>query len=131
MPGSARRRGVFTNAQLANLDRLIEVKRLGIEEDWADDVAEVSAEVAAVTVDVMQANAEVGNIEGAAASAVAAGVAAGVAFVAAAWGDTPESQLFRNEAARRAMVRAVDAIPLETLIDVRRMAIERRDATEA
>ena len=123
MPGKARRRGHFTEAQLVHLDRLIEVKRVGVEEDWADDVAEVSAEVAAVTVDVMAANAEVGNIEGAAACAVAAGVAAGVAFVAATIGDT-EIRLLENDAARRAVVRAVDAIPLETLLDVRRLAIE-------
>jgi hypothetical protein len=122
--------GHFTAEQLANLDRLIDVKQQSLSDrfvlsDDADDVAEVSVEVAEVTVGVMEANAVVGDIAGAAAAAVAAGVAAGVAFVAAAFGDRAEfrEKVLRNDASRRAFLDAIDAIPLDSLIEIRRAAI--------
>jgi hypothetical protein len=115
----------FSNEQLAHLDRLIDVKQIGIEEDWADDVAEVSADVFAATVEAAAGNAAVGNVEGAAATGVAAGVAAGIAFVAATIGsDSGYRELLQSQDARRALVQAVDAIPLQALIDIRRMGIE-------
>src|ERR1700679_3615129 len=115
----------FSNEQLSHLDRVIEVKQLGIDEDWAVDVAEVSADAFAATVEAAAGNAAVGNVEGAAATGVAAGVAAGIAFVAATIGsDAGYRELLQSQDARRALVQAVDAIPLQALIDIRRMGIE-------